>query len=100
MNKTVTVDIPHRLGLAGARARIDGGIDKIASYIPGASVTSQRWDGDTMLFTISAMGQTIASRLDVQGDKVQAALDLPMMLAMFAEKAKEMLQQGGQKLLR
>ena len=100
MNKTVTVDIPHQLGLAGARERIDGGIDKIASFIPGAAVTDHRWEGDTMVFTISAMGQKIASRLEVAGEQVHAVLDLPMMLAMFAEKARDMLAQGGAKLLK
>lgn len=100
MNKTVTVDIPHQLGTAGARARIDGGLGQIASYIPGGSVTDHRWEGDTMVFTISAMGQKIASRLDVAGDNVHATLDLPMMLAMFAEKAKDLLAQGGAKLLK
>lgn len=99
MNKNVTVDIPHQLGTAGARARIDGGMDKIASMIPGGSVSDNRWEGDTMIFTISAMGQKVAARFEVADDKVHAILDLPMMLAMFAEQAKTMIQQGGQKLL-
>ena len=99
MSKTVTVDIPHNLGREGAKARVENGIGKIASFIPGGSVTEHHWEGDTLAFTVAAMGQTIASRLDVFDDKVVAALDLPTMLALFAEKAKDMLKQGGTKLL-
>ncbi len=99
MNKTVTVDIPHQLGLAGARSRIESGIGTIAASIPGGAVTEHHWEGDAMVFTIEAMGQNIAARLDVLEDKVHAVLDLPMMLALFAEKARDMLLQGGQKML-
>ncbi len=61
MTQPVEVDIPHKLGRAGVRTRIDGGIDKLAGMIPGGTMHDKRWDGDTLHFTISAMGQSVAA---------------------------------------
>ena len=84
MADPISVDIPHKLGLAGARARIEKGVGKLASFIPGASVTEHRWDGDILLFTVEAMGQRVASRVEVLENRIRASFDLPPMLHLFA----------------
>jgi hypothetical protein len=99
MSEPIEVDIPHKLGMAGARARLEAGVGKIAGMFPGGGVVQHRWDGDTMHFTVSAMGQTIASKLDVFESRVHATVDLPPMLALFANKIREKLQRDGPKLL-
>jgi hypothetical protein len=65
MADPVVVDIPHKLGRDAARARIAGGVGKIAEIVPGGGHVEQRWEGDTLHFTVSAMGQQVASRLQV-----------------------------------
>jgi len=100
MANPITVDVPHQLGKAAVRARLDGGIDKISASIPGGSVTDHRWDGDTLYFTIEGMGQRVATRLDVFEDKVHAVIDLPPFLALFAEKIRAKLKAEAPKLLR
>lgn len=100
MSQPVTVDIPHKLGLAGAHAKLDGGIGKLASFIPGGAVTDHHWEGETMHFTVSAMGQTIASRIEVMEDKVHAVIDLPPFLALFADKIRAKLAKDGPALLK
>lgn len=100
MADPVIVDIPHKLGRAAARARIAGGVGKIAEIVPGGGHVEQRWEGDTLHFTVAAMGQTVASRLEVLDDKVHAEVDLPPMLALFAAKIREKLAEKGTKLLR
>jgi len=100
MAEPVKVDIPHKLGRAAARARIAGGVGKLAEMVPGGGQVEQRWEGDSLHFTVTAMGQTVASRLDVLDDKVHAEVHLPPMLALFATKIREKLASGATKLLK
>ena len=100
MTQPVEVDIPHKLGRAGVRQRIDGGIDKLAGMIPGGTMYDKRWDGDTLHFTISAMGQSVGARCEMHDAHVHAVLDLPPMLALFAEKIRSKLGKEGPALLK
>ncbi|WP_404334911.1 polyhydroxyalkanoic acid system family protein [Sphingomonas sp. MMS12-HWE2-04] len=100
MADPVTVDIPHKLGREGARTRIAGGVGKLADLFPGGGQVEQRWDGDTLHFTVSAMGQSVASRLDVLDDKVHAEVHLPPMLALFASKVRDKVIEKTTKLLK
>jgi nitric oxide reductase large subunit len=99
MAQPVTVDIPHNLGRDGARTRLAGGVGKIGSMFPGGGTVDERWEGDTLHFTVSAMGQTVASRLEVFEDRVHAEVDLPPMLSLFAGKIREKLMKEAPKLL-
>ncbi|MBX3594909.1 polyhydroxyalkanoic acid system family protein [Sphingomonas sp.] len=99
MADPVTVDIPHKLGRDAARARLAGGVGRIGNMIPGGAAVDQRWEGDTLFFTVTALGQRVASRLDVFDDRVHAQVDLPPMLALFADKIREKLQREAPKLL-
>ena len=99
MSQPVEIDIPHRLGKAAARARIEGGFGQIAERIPGGHVTQHRWEGDSLIFTIEALGQRIASRLDIFDARVHATVDLPPFLALFAGAIHAKLAKEGPKLL-
>jgi hypothetical protein len=99
MTEPITVDVPHKLGLAEARRRVEGGIGKVAGWIPGGAMTDHRWDGDVLHFTVTAMGQKISSKLDVRNDRVVATIDLPPFLALFAEKLKAKLAKEAPKML-
>jgi hypothetical protein len=99
MPDPISVDIPHKLGREAAKARVSGGIGKLAGMFPGGGTVEHRWEGDSLFFTVSAMGQRVASRLDVFDDKVHAEVDLPPFLALFADKIREKLRQEAPKLL-
>lgn len=100
MSDPVVVEIPHKLGRAAAKERLEKGVGKLTSFIPGSSVTEHHWDGDMLTFTVQAMGQRVAAKLDVFDERVRAELDLPPFLSMFANKAREFLSDNGRKLLR
>jgi hypothetical protein len=100
MANPITVDVPHQLGKAAVRARLEGGIGKINDKIPGGSVTDQRWEGDTLHFTVQAMGQTIVSAVTVFETNVHAVVDLPGILGLFASKVQDMIRKEAPKLLR
>ncbi len=99
MPAPIALDIPHKLGKAGARDRLDRGIGKIGSIIPGGGQVSHKWDGDTMHFTVAALGQTLQCTATVHDDKVHAIVDLPPMLALFADKIRMGLAGALPKLL-
>lgn len=100
MPAPIIVDIPHKLGREVARARLAGGIGKLAEVVPGGGTVTQHWQGDTLHFSVSAMGQTVASRLEVLEGHVHAEVDLPPMLALFAAKVREKLVEKGLLLLK
>ncbi|MBO9621209.1 MAG: polyhydroxyalkanoic acid system family protein [Sphingomonas sp.] len=100
MADPISLDVPHKLGREAARQRIAGGIGKLTDMFPGGGHLEQRWDGDTLHFTVTAMGQQVASRLDVFDDKVHAEVHLPPMLALFAGKVRDKLAEKATKLLK
>jgi hypothetical protein len=100
MPEPIKVDIPHHLGRETAKARIGGGIGKLADMVPGGGTVAHHWEGDTMHFTVSAMGQTVACRIDVLDASVHAEVDLPPMLGLFAGKIRDKLLSVAPKLLK
>ena len=100
MNQPLALDIPHTLGKAGVRARIDSRIGQVASAVPGGAIVEKRWDGDTFHFTVSAMGQRVASTITAFEDHVHAVVDLPLFLLPFAGMVRGAIEQGAPKLLK
>lgn len=100
MSDPVELDIPHTLGREAARARIAGGIGKLADFIPGGAVTENRWDGDRLTFVVAALGQRAAATVDVLDDRVHLKVELPAMLALFADRIRAKLGRDGGTLLK
>jgi len=99
MSEPVTVTVPHKLGLTEAKSRIGSGVHTLSDIIPGASLTAHRWEDDHLHFTLEAVGQRIISDMHVREDEVYVVLDLPPMLAMFANKIKAKLMKEAPKML-
>ena len=100
MSAPITMDLPHKLGKDGARARVDAKIGKLAGHIPGGADVVHRWDGDTMHFTVAAMGQSVASRLTVFDAHLHAEIDLPGLLGLFGSQIKAAIQREAPRLLK
>jgi Putative polyhydroxyalkanoic acid system protein (PHA_gran_rgn) len=100
MATPIAVSIPHQLGRAEARRRIETGFAKIVHLLPGSGGTcSERWDGDRLTFSAAAMGQTVAGVIDVLDTEVTMEIELPGVLGMVARGLKDRLQKMGQLLL-
>ena len=99
MTSPVRVSIPHQLGRAEARRRIDDGFAKIIRALPGAGSSSERWEGDQLVFSVAAMGQAVSGVIDVLDASVTIDLQLPGLLGMVASGLKDRLRQAGQLLL-
>jgi hypothetical protein len=92
MATPIAISIPHQLGRAEARRRIETGFARIIHLVPGSAGVCERWEGDRLIFSAAAIGQ-ISGVLDVLDT------ELPGVLGMVARGLKERLQQVGQLLL-
>lgn len=101
MAKAITISIPHELGRAEARRRLDQGFGRFEQQFASSGVANfaRNWDGDRLAFSAQALGQVITGHLDVLDDAVRMELHLPNLLGMIAGKLKGRLQKEGQLLL-
>ncbi|MEZ0495710.1 polyhydroxyalkanoic acid system family protein [Sphingomonas sp. IW22] len=101
MSDPVTVEIPHQLSNDDLRQRIDGGIGKLGAMIPGGEVVEHHWESDRLMtVTMQALGQRVAAKIELLEGRVRAEVDLPPMLALFADKIRAKLVKDGPSLLK
>jgi hypothetical protein len=86
MGNPMTIDIPHKLG----RAKIESS-GQLAGIVPGGALKAHRWEGDTLVFTIEALGQRVATIIEVLDDRIRAIVDLAPMLALLAGQIRAKL---------
>ena len=100
MARPIIISVPHQLGRAEAHRRIEAGFAKIINLLPGSSgAPSERWDGDRLIFSVAALGQTVSGVIDVLDAAVVMEIELPGVLRVIAGGLKERLQKMGQLLL-
>ena len=100
MPTPLTVTLPHQLGRAEARRRIETGFAQIAHALPGSGGTfKQDWDGDRLTFGVAAMGQAVNGVIEVGDAAVTMVIELPGVLGFIANTLKDRLQKAGQLLL-
>ncbi|NUZ07955.1 polyhydroxyalkanoic acid system family protein [Piscinibacter koreensis] len=99
MTTPVNVSIPHQLGRAEARRRIERGFARIVDVVPGSGTCDERWDGDRLTFRVAAMGQTVSGVVDVRETVVLMEVQLPGVLGMVAGRLKDHVEKAGQRLL-
>lgn len=99
MSKPVVVTIPHELGRAEARRRIDTGLDQLIGQIGAAGDLERSWEGDTLKFSLVAIGQTVSGSVAVEEREARLEIVLPGLFAMIANKVKGRIKDQGQILL-
>jgi hypothetical protein len=100
MSKPVVVNIPHDLGRAEAKRRLQDGFGRIREQIGGKAIAFQEsWEGDRLNFTAGAFGQRVTGRADVLEESVRIEVDLPWILATIAEKMQGRIRKAGTLLL-
>ena len=100
MTSPVFISIPHQLGRAEARRRIEVGFGKVIRLLPGGNGTpSERWDGDRLVFSVAAAGQTVSGVIHVLDAEVKMEIELPGILRVIAGGLRQRLQKAGQQLL-
>ena len=99
MSAPLVVSIPHRLGREEATRRLKTGLTRAASSVPVLKVDEERWEQDSMIFRIRALGQAASGHLDVADDHVRLEVTLPWLLQRFAEAAQIVIRKRGTLLL-
>ena len=99
MATPITLSIPHQLGRAEARRRIETGFAKMIHVLPGGGHCSERWDGDRLVFSVGALAQTVAGVVDVGDTAVTMEIQLSGVLGLVASGLKDRLQKAGRLLL-
>ena len=85
MPEPLVVTISHRLGKEEAKRRLDRGLDHVRAQLAAHVKDLEfRWEGDRLDFRVSALGQTVTGRADVEEDAVRVEIGLPWMLRMLA----------------
>lgn len=98
--KTLNLSIPHRLSPDEARARIQNTLAGLKNqHAARLAQVEEAWSGHHMDFRVAVMGQAVTGRVDVRENVVDMAIDLPWILAMFADKVRGDVQREGTRLL-
>ena len=95
------VAIPHDLPRETVRERLRSRSHEMGDHIPGgmAEVTTSWPSEDRMMLTVSALGQTIDARVDIEERQIVFVVDVPPALGFVKPIIEGALRQLGEKLL-
>jgi Putative polyhydroxyalkanoic acid system protein (PHA_gran_rgn) len=93
------VDIPHKLGAAEAKRRLETGAGSFTNFLPAGSTVQQSWAGDTLNLMMAAFGQEVRAGIEVQQALVRVSLVLPPALGFLRQAIEAGIRQGGTELL-
>ncbi len=95
------VPISHDLPKEEVRRRLRESSHEIASHIPGgmAEVTTAWSSEDQMDMKITAMGQNLVGKVEVEDSRMLLSVDLPLALSFVQPLIESALKKQGQKLL-
>ena len=101
MAQPITITIPHKLGRAEARARVEASLGRFTDQMKQAGMgkIQHAWSEDRLGFQARAFGQGITGRIDVTDSDLKIEVDLPGLLASFAEKIAGKLKREGTLML-
>lgn len=99
MSNPIVVDLPHSLGAAEAKRRIENGMGSLSSHIPGGADVRSDWTGDRMNLFVRALGQEVNVKIDVFDAVVRVEVLLPPALGFFGRAIEKVLRRQGTVLL-
>lgn len=99
MSKPLVVNVPHELGRAEARRRVDAGVAQLIGQIGAVGAITQTWREDVLHFSLVALGQTVTGLVAVEDREVRMEIILPGVLGLIASKLKGRIRNEGQVLL-
>lgn len=99
MSSPIVVDLPHSLGAAEARRRIENGIGGLAGFIPGGADVRSSWTDDRLDLFVRAMGQEVTAKIQVFDAIVRVEVVLPPALGFFGRAIEKVLRRKGADLL-
>ena len=95
----LSIDLPHSLGRAEARRRIENGTGSLGPHLPAGATVQSGWAGDRLNLLISMMGQDVSAAVDVQDSLVRVEIVLPPALGFFRPLIEAGIRKGGEQML-
>ena len=100
MPEPFVVTISHRLGRDGARRRIEDGLTHINGQLaPFVSTMNYEWTGDRLVFTVTALHQTVNGRIEIEESLVRVEVGLPLLLRILSNSIIGRIRTEGSLLL-
>lgn len=94
------ITIPHKFTKTEALTRVKQALDQARSQVgEQATITEERWEGDTLHFAFSGQGQAISGTFTVGDTAFDLDAKLPLMMRMFEGKIKAAIEQHAQQML-
>ena len=100
MSEPLVVSIPHRLGRDEAVRRLKSGLAAAHTHFAHLlTIDEERWNDNCLTFRARALGQVASGLIDVRDDHVVLTVQLPWLLAKFAQAASKMIRKQGTLML-
>ena len=99
MSQPFSVDVPHNLGAAEAKRRVQTNLHTLGDKLPAGATVSPAWDGDRLKLDVTMLGQQIGAALDILDASIRITVNLPPALAFFRQAIEAGLRQGSAALL-
>jgi Putative polyhydroxyalkanoic acid system protein (PHA_gran_rgn) len=80
----LVIIVPHRLGCAEAKRRIDAGIARVRPEIAAFDL-NYSWQADTLRFEGHAMWLAVGGRIEVLDDAARIEIDLPWLMRLLGD---------------
>lgn len=101
MANTITVTVPHNLGVETAKKRL---AERIAAlqrdYVDKVAHSEVSWAGDVATIRVSAVGQQATAQMSVLPDMVRIEVQLPWLLAALAGKVQSFVAHNASDVLK
>lgn len=93
-------EIPHKLGRAEAKRRIENGLPALEKHIPGGGTVTASWTAeDRLALQISAMGQAVGVAIEVEDALVRGEIEVPLMLSMMSSAIRDFVEKSSRIML-
>lgn len=99
MSQPIVITIPHQLGRAEAKARLEADLTRLLAQVGEMAKIERQWEADVLRFSAQLLGQQITGTVAVAERDVRVEVAIPGVLGMIAQRLKGRIQREGQILL-
>jgi hypothetical protein len=101
MQKTISITLPHALGVAEAKRRVQDQLERMRKeYVDKVGHSQVSWTGDEAKVDVAALGQAASATIAVLPDALRIEVELPWVLAALSSKVQGFLQANASDALR
>jgi hypothetical protein len=101
MSNTITITVPHNLGVEKAKTRLAERIETLRrDYVGKVAHSEVSWSGDVATIKVAALGQTATAQIAVFSDMARVEIRLPWLLAGLTGKVQDLVSKNANDVLR